>query len=114
MTKVECILRPNKVLEVKDALGNIGIDEITVTEVIGCGLQKGHTNYDDWDTEFIDINFLPKTKFEMIVRDEIVDKVIDVIIECARTGAIGDGKIFVYPIIDAIRIRTGESGEKAI
>jgi nitrogen regulatory protein P-II 1 len=113
MMKIECILRPSKVVEVKEALGNIGINGITVTEAIGCGLQKGHANYNDWDLEF-NINFLPKTKFEMVVMDKMVDRVVDTIIECARTGAIGDGKIFIYPIIDAIRIRTGETGEKAI
>ena len=113
MTKIECILRPNKILEVKDALGNIGINGMTVTEAIGCGLQKGHSDIDNWNTEF-NITLLPKTKIEMVVLDEVVDKVIEVIIEAARTGDIGDGKIFTYPISNAIRIRTGEKGEKVL
>lgn len=113
MTKIECILRPNKILEVKDALGNIGISGMTVTEAIGCGLQKGHLDVDNWNTEF-NITLLPKTKIEIVVLDEMVDKVVDVIIEAARTGDIGDGKIFTYPVGNAIRIRTGESGETAL
>lgn len=113
MTKIECILRPNKILEVKDALGNIGINGMTVTEAIGCGLQKGHLDIDNWNTEY-NITLLPKTKIEIVVVDGMVDKVLDVIIKVARTGEIGDGKIFTYPIGNAIRIRTGETGETAL
>ncbi len=113
MTKIECILRPNKILEVKDALGGIGITGMTVTEAIGCGLQKGHLDIDNWDTEY-NITLLPKTKIEIVVLDSIVDKVIEVIIKAARTGEIGDGKIFTYPVENAVRIRTGESGETAL
>lgn len=113
MMKIECIVRPNKVIEVKEALGSVGISGITVTEAIGCGLQKGHLNSDEWDAEY-NLNFLPKTKFEMVVKDDMVDRVVDVIIKSARTGAIGDGKIFVYPVSNAIRIRTGETGVKAL
>lgn len=116
MTKIECILRPNKILEIKNALGNLGIHGMTVTEAIGCGLQKGHLDSEDlenWNTEF-NITLLPKTKIEMVVKDEIVDEVVDVIIKVARTGEIGDGKIFTYPIGNAIRIRTGEKGDAAI
>jgi len=113
LTKIECILRPNKILEVKDALGNIGISGMTVTEAIGCGLQKGHLDVDNWNTEF-NITLLPKTKIEIVVLDEMVDKVVDVIIKAARTGDIGDGKIFTYPVGNAIRIRTGETGETAL
>ena len=113
MTKIECILRPNKILEVKDALGNIGINGMTVTEAIGCGLQKGHLDIDNWNTEY-NITLLPKTKIEIVVVDDMVDKVLDVIIKVARTGEIGDGKIFTYPIGNAIRIRTGETGETAL
>jgi nitrogen regulatory protein P-II 1 len=112
MTKIECILRPNKILEVKDALGRLGINGLTVTEAIGCGLQKGHTDA-DWNTEF-NITLLPKTKVEMVVLDSMVDEVVSIIIKAARTGEIGDGKIFTYPISNAIRIRTGEMGETAI
>lgn len=115
MTKIECILQPNKVREVKDCLGKIGVKGMTVTEAIGCGLQKGHTDMEleVFENE-LDIALLPKTKMEMVVSDEIVDKVIDTIIKAARTGKVGDGKIFTYHIKDAIRIRTGETGEKAI
>src|SRR5208337_980453 len=112
MTKIECILRPDRISEVRNALGKLGIKGMTVTEVIGCGLQKGHTR-DDWNTEF-DINLLPKTKIEMVVSDSLKDQVIKVILQAARTGEMGDGKIFTYPVKEAIRIRTGETGESAI
>jgi len=112
MTKIECILRPDRILEVRNILGNLGIKGMTVNEVIGCGLQKGHMR-DEWNTEF-NINLLPKTKIEMVVSDRMVDEVIKAIIKISRTGEIGDGKIFTYPIGNAIRIRTGETGENAI
>ena len=112
MTKIECILRPQKILDIRKVLGNLGIKGMTVTEVIGCGLQKGHTR-DDWNTEF-NINLLPKTKIEMVVQDSMVDEVIKAMIEISRTGEIGDGKIFTYPIGNAVRIRTGETGDSAI
>ena len=112
MTKIECILRPNKIIEVKDALCKLGVHGMTVTEAIGCGLQKGHTEL-EWDLE-PDINLLPKTKVEIVVKDSMVDEVINVIIRSAQTGEIGDGKIFTYPVENAIRIRTGETGEDAI
>jgi len=112
MTKIECILRPSTILEVKTGLGKLGIKGMTVIEAIGFGSQKGHTE-EILDTEF-DINLLPKTKIEMVVSDDKVDEVIRVIIGIARTGEIGDGKIFTYPIGNAIRIRTGETGESAV
>lgn len=112
MTKIECILRPEKISEVRRVLGSLGIKGMTVTEVIGCGLQKGHTR-DDWNTEY-NINLLPKTKIEMVVSDGVVDKVVEAVIKISRTGEIGDGKIFTYPLGNAIRIRTGETGENAI
>jgi nitrogen regulatory protein P-II 1 len=112
LTKIECIIRPNKLIEVKDALGKLGIKGMTITEAIGCGLTKGHTEV-DWNVEF-DINLLPKTKIETVVTDDLVDQVVKVILQAARTGEIGDGKIFTSPITNAIRIRTGEAGEGAI
>lgn len=112
MTKIECILRPEKISEVRRVLGSLGIKGMTVTEVIGCGLQKGHTR-DDWNSEY-NINLLPKTKIEMVVSDGVVDKVVEAVIKISRTGEIGDGKIFTYPLGNAIRIRTGETGENAI
>lgn len=113
MVKVECILRPDKIAEVKDALTNLGVHGMTVTEVIGCGLQKGHTEKLNWNTE-LNINLLPKIKIELVVSDEMVDDVTDTIIKIAQTGEIGDGKIFTWPISNAIRIRTGEKGANAI
>jgi len=112
MTKIECILRPSVILALKNALAELGIKGMTVTEAIGCGLQKGHTEA-NWNKE-LNINLLPKTKVEMVVSDDVVNAVVKVIIKTARTGEIGDGKIFTYPIGNAIRIRTGETGEKAI
>lgn len=112
MTKIECILRPGKLEDVKDALGKFGIHGMTVTQVIGCGLQKGRTEVYR-GTEY-SINLLPKVKVEIVIRDNFVDQVIDLIVKAARTGEIGDGKIFVYPVENAIRIRTGDTGENAI
>jgi len=109
---MECVLRPNAILELKNALGKLGIEGMTVTEAIGFGLQKGHKR-ENWNTE-LNINLLPKTKIELVVSDNRVDQVIKVIIKTARTGEIGDGKIFTYPIGTAIGIRTGETGESAI
>jgi len=116
MTKIECILRPNKILDVKNAMAKFGVHGMTVTEVIGCGLQKGHVEgkpEDNWNTE-LNINLLPKTKIEMVVTDAMVDKIIDEIIKICQTGEIGDGKIFTSPISNAIRIRTGEKGDNAV
>jgi nitrogen regulatory protein P-II 1 len=113
MTKLECILRPGKIAEVKEALSKIGINGMTVTEAIGCGLQKGCADDIQWNTEY-NITLLPKTKIEMVVADQLVDQVTKAIIQVARTGEIGDGKIFIYPVSNAIRIRTGETGEEAI
>ena len=112
MTKIECILRPKVILELKNALGELGIKGMTITEAIGFGSQKGHVK-ENWNAE-LDINLLPKTKVEMVVPDYTVDEIIKVIIKTARTGEIGDGKIFTYPVRNAIRIRTGESGEDAV
>jgi len=112
MTKIECILRPGKLEEVKDALGKFGINGMTVTQVMGCGLQRGHTEVYR-GTEY-SINLLPKIKVEIVISDDNVNQVVDVIIETARTGKIGDGKIFIYRLDNAIRIRTGEVGEDAI
>jgi len=112
VTKIECILRPGKLEEVKDALGKFGIHGLTVTQVIGCGLQKGRTEVYR-GTEY-SINLLPKIKIEIVIRDQDVDQVADLIVQAARTGEIGDGKIFIYPVADAVRIRTGEKGESAI
>jgi nitrogen regulatory protein P-II len=112
VTKIECILRPGKLEEVKDVLGKFGIHGMTVTQVIGCGLQKGRTEV--YRGAEYSINLLPKVKVEIVIRDQDVNQVVNLIAQAARTGEIGDGKIFVYPVADAIRIRTGEKGESAI
>lgn len=112
MTKIECILRPGKLENVKEAINEYGIHGMTVTQVIGCGLQKGRTEVYR-GTEY-SINLLPKIKLEMVVPDNIVDDIVKLVIKNARTGEIGDGKIFTCKIDNAVRIRTGEMGEVAI
>ncbi|MCC6063353.1 MAG: nitrogen regulator P-II GlnB [Thermocrinis sp.] len=112
MKKIEAIIKPFKLDEVKDALVEIGIGGMTVTEVRGFGQQKGHTEIYR-GTEYV-IDFLPKVKIEVVVRDEDVEKVIETIMKAAQTGRVGDGKIFVIPVEEVIRIRTGERGEQAI
>jgi len=112
MKKVEAIIKPFKLDEVKDALSKIGIYGMTVTEVKGFGRQKGHVEVYR-GTEY-EVTFIPKVKIEVVVPDAIIDKVIATIIEKAKTGNIGDGKIFLYSLEDVIRIRTGERGESAI
>jgi nitrogen regulatory protein PII len=112
MKKVEAIIKPFKLDEVKSGLNAIGINGMTVTEVKGFGRQKGHVEVYR-GTEY-EVNFLPKIKIEVVIPDSMIDKVIATIIEKARTGNIGDGKIFLYSLEDVIRIRTGEKGETAI
>lgn len=112
MKKIEAIVRPTKLDDVKEALGKFGIHGMTVTEVIGCGLQKGKTEVYR-GTEYT-IDLLSKIKIEIVLKDKWVDEVIRVIIDAARSGEIGDGKIFIYPVEKAVRIRTGEAGEEAI
>jgi len=112
MKKIEAIIKPFKLDEVKESLNEIGIHGITVTEVKGFGRQKGHTELYR-GAEYV-VDFLPKIKIEIIVKDSLVEKVIETIQESAKTGRIGDGKIFVLPIDEVMRIRTGERGENAI
>lgn len=112
MTKIECILRPGKLEDVKNELGKFGIKGMTVTQVIGCGLQKGHTEV--YRGAEYNINLIPKIKVEIVMGDEDVDKVVGLISKAARTGQTGDGKIFIYPVTGAVRIRTGETGNDAI
>jgi nitrogen regulatory protein P-II 1 len=112
MKKIEAIIKPFKLDEVKEALNEIGIQGITVSEVKGFGRQKGHTELYR-GAEYV-VDFLPKLKLEIVVTDGIVIKVVEAITEAAKTGKIGDGKIFVLPIEDVVRIRTGEKGEEAI
>jgi nitrogen regulatory protein P-II 1 len=112
MRKVEAIIKPFKLDEVKEALNEIGIQGITVSEVKGFGRQKGHTELYR-GAEYV-VDFIPKIKMEIIVADDIVAQVVDAIADAAKTGRIGDGKIFVTPIDEIVRIRTGERGEDAI
>ncbi len=112
MKKIEAIIKPFKLDEVKDALSSMGVSGMTVTEVKGFGRQKGHVEVYR-GTEY-EVTFLPKAKLEVVVPDAIIDKVISTIIDKAKTGNIGDGKIFIYSLEDVIRIRTGDRGEAAI
>ena len=112
MKKIEAIVKPFKLDEVKEALQGIGIQGMTVTEVKGFGRQKGHTELYR-GAEYV-VDFLPKIKIELAVSDELADKAVSAIVEAANTGRIGDGKIFVSDIEEAIRIRTGERGPDAV
>src|SRR5882724_9216737 len=112
MKKIEAIIKPFKLDEVKEALHEVGVQGITVTEVRGFGRQKGHTELYR-GAEYI-VDFLPKVKIEVVVENGQVDDVIEAIENAAKTGRIGDGKIFVYPVEDVIRVRTGERGKQAI
>ncbi len=112
MTKIEAIIKPFKLDDVKDALNAIGIQGMTVTEVKGFGRQKGHTELYR-GAEYV-VDFLPKVKIEVVVPTNLVDAAVDAIVKAAHTGKIGDGKIFISPIEQVIRIRTGETNEAAI
>jgi nitrogen regulatory protein P-II 1 len=112
MKLVEAIIKPFKLDEVKDALNEIGIEGITVSEVKGFGRQKGHTELYR-GAEYV-VDFIPKVKLEIAVNDDLVAKVVETIVNTAKTGRIGDGKIFILPLGEAVRIRTGENGSEAI
>lgn len=112
MKKIEAIIRPVKLDEVKEALGSHGIHGMTVSEVAGCGLQKGKVGV--YRGHEYTINLLSKVKIEVVTNDDLVEKVVGIISDVARSGEIGDGKIFIYPVEDVIRIRTGERGDVAL
>lgn len=112
MKKIEAIIKPFKLDDVKDALADIGIHGMTITEVKGFGRQKGHTEIYR-GAEYV-VDFLPKIKIEIVVTSDIAERVVEAIANTARTNKIGDGKIFVLPVDDAMRIRTGETGQQAI
>jgi len=112
MKLIKAIIKPFKLDEVKDALTEIGVEGMTVSEVKGFGRQKGHTEI--YRGSEYTVDFLPKVKLEVAVGDEIVDKVMDAIVTSAQTGKIGDGKVFILPIEQAVRIRTGEKGDEAV
>ncbi|KAA0259416.1 P-II family nitrogen regulator [Deferribacter autotrophicus] len=111
MKKIEAIIKPFKLDDVKEKLTELGIKGLTISEVKGFGRQKGHTELYR-GAEYV-IDFIPKIKIEVVVPDDMVESVVEAIIESARTGRIGDGKIFVIPVDEIIRIRTGETGENA-
>jgi nitrogen regulatory protein P-II 1 len=110
--KIEAIIKPFKLDDAKDALSGVGIRGITVSEVKGFGRQRGHTELYR-GAEYV-VDFLPKLKLEIVVEDELVEKVTNALLESTHTGRIGDGKIFVLPVEDAVRIRTGERGDTAL
>ena len=112
MKKIEAVIKPFKLDEVKEALHEVGLQGLTVTEAKGFGRQKGHTELYR-GAEYV-VDFLPKVKIELVVDDNMVDRAVQAIQDAARTGRIGDGKIFIIPVEDAIRIRTGERGPDAV
>ncbi len=112
MKKVEAVVKPFKLDEVREALSELGVTGLTVTEVKGFGRQKGHTELYR-GAEYV-VDFLPKVKVEVVLADDLVERAIEAIVKAARTGKIGDGKIFVTEVEQVIRIRTGESGEAAV
>jgi nitrogen regulatory protein P-II 1 len=112
MKKIEAIIRHERLQEVQDALDQLGVSGLTVSEVVGCGRQKGYT--EQYRGVRANISLLPKIKVESVVPSDIVDDAVEAIVAAARTGAIGDGRVFVYDVEQSIRIRTGEDGEETV
>jgi nitrogen regulatory protein P-II 1 len=112
MKKIEAIIKPFKLEEVKDALAEIGVEGMTVSEVKGFGRQKGHTEI--YRGSEYTVDFLPKIKIEIVLGDALIETAVTAIVKAAKTGKIGDGKVFILPVTDAVRIRTDETGEKAV
>ncbi len=112
MKRIEAIIKPFKLDDVKEKLASVGVKGMTVTEVRGFGRQKGHTEIYR-GAEYV-VDFLPKIKIEAVVPDNVVAEVVEAICQAARTGKIGDGKVFVFPVEECVRIRTGETGEQAL
>ena len=112
MKKIEAIIRHERLQEVQDALDQLGVSGLTVSEVVGCGRQKGYT--EQYRGVRANISLLPKIKVESVVPSDIADSVVAAIVETARTGNVGDGRVFVYDVQQSIRIRTGESGEDSV
>jgi len=112
MKKVEAIIKPFKLDDVREALSQIGVSGMTVSEIKGFGRQKGHSEM--YRGAEYQVDFLPKMKLEVVIGDELLDQVVEAIVETAKTGKIGDGKVFVYPVEQAVRIRTGEQDNEAI
>jgi len=112
MKKIEAIVRHERLQAIQDALDELGVSGLTVSEVMGCGRQKGYT--EQYRGSRVNISLLPKVKVESVVSDEIVDRAVDSIVEAARTGDIGDGRLFIYDVVDTVRIRTNERGEDTV
>jgi nitrogen regulatory protein P-II 1 len=112
MKKIEAVIKPFKLEEVKDALADIGVEGMTVSEVKGFGRQKGHTEI--YRGSEYTVDFLPKIKIEVVITDSLTEQAVSAIVKAAKTGKIGDGKVFVSPVEEAVRIRTEETGDKAV
>jgi nitrogen regulatory protein P-II 1 len=112
MRKIEAIIRPERLQDVQDALDGLGVSGLTVSDVVGCGRQKGYT--EQYRGSRANISLLPKIKVESVVPPGMVDSAVEAIVDAARTGDIGDGRVFVYPVEQAVRIRTGERGEETV
>ena len=112
MKKIEAIIRHERLQDVQDALDQLGVSGLTVSEVVGCGRQKGYT--EQYRGVRANISLLPKIKVESVVPSDIVDSAVEAIVGAARTGNVGDGRVFVYDVVQSIRIRTGESGEESV
>jgi nitrogen regulatory protein P-II 1 len=112
MKKIEAIIRHERLQEVQDALDQLGVSGLTVSEVVGCGRQKGYT--EQYRGTVANISLLPKIKVESVVPSELVDSAVEAIVAAARTGRVGDGRVFVYDVVQSIRIRTGEDGEDSV
>ena len=112
MKKIEAIIRHERLQEVQDALDQLGVSGLTVSEVVGCGRQKGYT--EQYRGVQANISLLPKIKVESVVPTDLVDRAVEAIVEAARTGNVGDGRVFVYAVEQSVRIRTGESGEESV
>jgi nitrogen regulatory protein PII len=112
MKKVEAIVRSEQLQSVQDALDDLGVSGLTVSEVMGCGRQKGYT--EQYRGSRVNISLLPKLKVESVVPDEVVDSVVDAVVGAAYTGETGDGRVFIYDVAGAVRIRTGERGEETV
>ena len=112
MKKIEAIIRHERLQEVQDALDQLGVSGLTVSEVVGCGRQKGYT--EQYRGVRANISLLPKIKVESVVPSDVVDSAVEAIVGAARTGRVGDGRVFVYPVEQSVRIRTGEDGEESV
>jgi nitrogen regulatory protein P-II 1 len=112
MKKIEAIIRHERLQEVQDALDQLGVSGLTVSEVVGCGRQKGYT--EQYRGVQANISLLPKIKVESVVPSDLVERAVEAIVEAARTGNVGDGRVFVYAVEQSVRIRTGESGEESV